>query len=422
MGKYSLFSMPLILAGLAPTLLSADVVKFSCGSAPNDEKFCDWAVEAFEDATDGEHTAEYVTVPFQTEQQLQLLQQQFAAKSSDIDIILLDVIWPGLLGEHLLELDDYFTAEEIAEYTPGYIQNNTINGSLKAIPQFLDAGALYYRKDLLEKYGKEVPKTWDELHETAKFIQEEERKAGNEGMWGYVWQGKAYEGLTCDALEWLVSNDAGQVVEPDGTISVNNPNAIEILDKVASFVGDITPESVTSMTEEESRAVFQNGDAVFHRNWPYVWNLANDDDSVVRGKVAIAPLPHGKGKSAAALGGWSLAVNKYSKHPDLAVQLAKLMTSKEGQLTKYIMKGNNPTILSLYEEKELEPAKVFMEPFASAAARPSTPTGPRYNEVSRNFWNAVYSVISGEQEAKDALAKLEENLIEIKERSDDWTK
>ena len=55
-------------------------------------------------------------------------------------------------------------------------------------------------------------------------------------MWGFVWQGNAYEGLTCDALEWVASHGGGMIVEKDGTISINNANAAAALDMAAGLV------------------------------------------------------------------------------------------------------------------------------------------------------------------------------------------
>ena len=159
--------------------------------------------------------------------------QFFEARSSDIDVYQIDVIWPGDLAEHLLDLYE-FGAKEIAdEHFPAIIENNTVDGRLVGIPWFTDAGLLYYRTDLLEKYGLEVPKTWAEFEEVARIIQEGERAEGNEDFWGFVWQGNAYEGLTCNALEWIYSNGGGTIISPDGVITINNPNAIEASEMAA---------------------------------------------------------------------------------------------------------------------------------------------------------------------------------------------
>ena len=124
------------------------------------------------------------------------------------------------------------------------------------------------------------------MTETARFIQKAERDAGNSRMWGYVFQGRAYEGLTVNALEWLDSFNAGTIVDLDGKITVNNPRAAEALTLAASWINDITPQGVLNYSEEECRGVFQSGNAVFMRNWPYAWPLMNAQDSPVKDRSA----------------------------------------------------------------------------------------------------------------------------------------
>ncbi|MFV0430796.1 MAG: ABC transporter substrate-binding protein [Alphaproteobacteria bacterium] len=416
-----LLGTSLIIFASYGMISSADTITYGCQQTDTSKSMCDYLDARWKEMTNGEHDSRRVDIPWDSNDQLALMQQGFAVKSGDIDIFLVDVVWPGLIGEHLLNLNPYGGEEVLSKHIAGYAKNNTINGEVKAIPSFMDTGMLYYRKDLLEKYGKQVPQTWDELKETAQYIMDEERKAGNKNMWGYVFQGKAYEGLTCNALEWFVSYGAGHVIEPDGTISINNEEAAKALDVAASFVGTISPDGVTGMTEEESRNVFQAGNAVFHRNWPYVWALANGDDSPVKGKVAITAMPKGDANvSASALGGWSNAANAYSKHPDLAAKFLFMMNDEESQRKRYEIEGNNPTMSKLYDEPEFENAKVFLPAFENAEARPSSVTGARYNEVSNEIWNAAFNVITGKQDGKAAVADLEKRLKKIKEDSRNW--
>src|SRR5262249_44851373 len=152
------------------------------------------------------------------------------------------------------------------------------------LPWFIDAGVLYFRKDLLQKYGETPPRTWLELTRIAEKIQTAERKAGNSRFWGFVFQGRAYEGLTCNALEWIQSWGGGGIVGESGKITVENPQVAKALELATSWIDRITPRGVLNYTEEEARGVFQSGDAVFLRNWPYVWKLANAEDSPIREK------------------------------------------------------------------------------------------------------------------------------------------
>jgi trehalose/maltose transport system substrate-binding protein len=288
-----------------------------------------------------------------------------------------------------------------------------------ALPWFTDAGLLYYRKDLLEKYGRKVPQTWQELTETAKAIQDGERKAGSENLWGFVFQGRAYEGLTCNAVEWVDSFGGGTIVDAKGKVTINNPKALEALKLVATWPKTISPPGVLNYSEEEARGAFQSGSAVFMRNWPYAWALSQAADSPIKGKVGVAPLPKGGpgGKHTGTLGGWQLAVNKYSKNVKAAVDLAAFLTGPEEQKRAALKASLNPTMPALYKDAEILKANPFfgdlLETFTSAVARPSRVTGATYNQVSSEFWNTVHEALSGRTPPDQGLPQLERKLTRL---------
>jgi trehalose/maltose transport system substrate-binding protein len=360
-------------------------------------------------------TVEVVSTPDFVEDRLGVYLQLFEAQSSEGDVFQIDVIWPGDLAEHFLDLNEYGGAEQVADHFPAIVENNTVDGKLVGIPWFTDAGLLYYRTDLLEKYGVEPPETWEELEAAAQTIQDGERAAGNEDFWGYVWQGNAYEGLTCNALEWVASAGGGSIIEPDGTITINNESAVGIVDQAAGWVGTISPPGVTAYGEEDSRGVWQAGNAAFMRNWPYAYSLGNADDSPIAGMFDVSPLPGATaGQSAATLGGWQLAVSAYSEHPEEAAELAFFMASAEEQKRRAIEYSLNPTIESLYDDPEVLEANPFFgslfDVFTNAVARPSTVTAPNYADTSSLFFNSVHSVLTGSGDAENALLELELDL------------
>ncbi len=357
--------------------------------------------------------------PDLTTDRLGLYLQYFEAQSSEVDIYQIDVIWPGDIAEHLVDLNQYKGASVAADHFPAIIENNTVDGKLVAMPWFTDAGLLYYRADLLKKYGyAEPPKTWADLEKIAKKVQDGERASGNQDFWGYVWQGNSYEGLTCDALEWVVSNGGGNIVEPDGTITINNAKAAAALDEAASWVGTISPDGVIGFGEEDARNMFQAGNAMFMRNWPYAYSLGNSADSAIKGKFDVVPLPAGdSGRGAASLGGWQLAVSKYSKHIDEAVDLLLYMTSYDEQKRRAIVGSLNPTIKSLYSDADVLEATPFFgslyDVFVNAAARPSTVTAPRYAETSKIFFSNVHDVLMGKQDGKTAVKNIELDIADL---------
>ncbi|SFV29406.1 trehalose/maltose transport system substrate-binding protein [Devosia crocina] len=365
------------------------------------------------------HVVTIVPMPSSTSDQFGQYRLWLAAGNADIDVYQTDVIWAPQLADQFVDLKEAF-AEVADQHFPSVIESQTVGDKLVAVPAFTDAPALYYRKDLLEKHGKEVPTTWTELRQTAQEIMEAERAEGNTEIWGYVFQGNAYEGLTCNALEWVNSFGGGQIIEADGTISINNEQAVAALEEAASWVGTIAPQGVLAYGEEEARGVWQLGNAVFMRNWPYAYALSNGDDAAVKGNFDVAPLPAGEGegaKSSATLGGWNFAVSQYSQNQEAAIELALFLSSAESQKRRAIEQANLPTVQSLYQDEEVLAASPFMaaweEIFQNAVPRPSAPTQENYNEVSSLFWSAVHNTLSGNGSAAENLEVLEIDLDDL---------
>ncbi len=405
----------LILA-LGTTARAAEIA-VSCSALGKEYEICKEGVDAW--AKKSGNTVKIISTPNSATERLALYQQILAAGASDIDVFQVDVVWPGILGQHLLDLTQKAQGQ-VSQHFPPMIQTATVDGKLVAMPWFADAGLLYYRRDLLQKYNRTVPQTWDELTETARSIQDGERQAGNSSFTGFVWQGRAYEGLTAVALEWVSSHGGGTVVDEKGEITVNNPKAAQALKTAAGWVGKISPEGVLNYTEEEARGVFQAGNAAFMRNWPYAWALAQGGDSPIKDKVGVASLPKGgaDGRHAGTLGGQLLAVSKYSRNADAATDLVMYLTSAEEQKRRAVTGSYNPTIPALFKDPEIQSAAPFiselLDVFANAVARPSAATGQSYNKVSSEFFDTTHQILSGRAQPEQALARLDRDLKRIK--------
>jgi trehalose/maltose transport system substrate-binding protein len=415
---FSLIAVLLLSAVGGFTPAQAKVtISISCSSLGVELELCQEGADAWAKQTG--NAVKLVATPPDAQERLALYQQLLAAGSADIDVFQIDVVWPGTLASHLIDLKPYIPAEELDDHFDTLIANDTVDGKLVAAPFFVDAGLLYYRRDLLDKHGKKPPRDWAELTETAKAIVAAERP-DNGKLQGFVWQGRAYEGLTCNSIEWVASFGGGSIVEPDGKISINNPQAAAALNLARSWIGTISPEGVLNYAEEDARGVFQSGNAVFMRNWPYAWALANAADSPVKDKVAIALLPQGSGQGArhaAALGGQHLAVSRYSANPKEAADLVRYLTSAREQKRRALKGSFNPTRKSLYGDQELLASLPFLKDFEavleSAVARPSTVTGVNYNRVSSEYVRAVHATLAGQGTAEENLARLEKTLERV---------
>jgi len=323
------------------------------------------------------------------------LARAFSSHSSSIDVAMLDVVWPGAFAPYLVDLKPAL-GSAAKQHAQGIIQNDTVDGHLVAMPWFGDFGILYYRTDLLKKYGYSAPpKTWTELGQMAKKIQDGEQ-ANNPNFYGFVWQGNAYEGLTCDALEWIASAGGGNIVR-NGAVTINNKKAAGILDLVRSWVGTIAPRGVTSYQEEDARNAFDNGNAAFMRNWPYAY--AASKGTAVDGKFGVTVLPHENGAvSVGTVGGWQVAVSKYSKHPQAAIEWVRYITSPAAQRYDAIFNTNVPTIPSVAKDPAVVKANPYLLPAIATVARATRPASflkTHYAQGSQIIYQGINRIENG---------------------------
>jgi trehalose/maltose transport system substrate-binding protein len=340
------------------------------------------------------------------------LVRAFSAKSSSIDVAMIDVIWPGALAPFLVDLKPKLGAQAKL-HAAGIIQNDTVDGRLVAMPWFGDFGILYYRTDLLKKYGYAgPPTTWQQLFAMAKKIQDGEQ-ASDPNFYGFVFQGNAYEGLTCDALEWLASSGAGSFID-NGKVTINNPKAAAVLDSFREQIGKITPRGVTTYQEGEAHTAFVSGEAAFMRNWPYAYSIGADPkQSKIVGKFSVTVLPHGAGgRSVGTVGGWQLAVSKYSKHQDAAIEFVRYMTSPAVEKFDAITNTNVPTIPSVAKDPAVVKVNPYLKPQIATVARVTRPARylkTRYNEGSKDIYQGINQILNGAS-AASVLPRIQSQL------------
>jgi trehalose/maltose transport system substrate-binding protein len=351
-------------------------------------------------------------------EQLHQISRLLQIRSGAPDIYLIDVVWPGTLGSGLLNLTPYLEGEA-TPHIPALLQNNTVRSRLVGLPFYVNVGMLYYRTDLLKKYGYEKPPVnWDQLETMSARVQRGERAAGNPDFWGYVWQGAAYEGLTCDALEWQESFGGGNIIEADGTITVNNLRSVQAFRKAANWVGTISPKGVLAYTESDSLAVFRAGNAAFLRHWSGALSASRAGDSPIRGRFDATLLPAGPHGRAQAMGGFQLAVAGNSVHPDESAKLVLYLTGAQVQLRRAISSGYLPTIPALYQNAELLRVLPIAAGLRNAGedswvVRPSTVTGDKYSSVSKAYYQAVHNILSLQTGPAEGLSELERTLVEL---------
>jgi trehalose/maltose transport system substrate-binding protein len=349
-------------------------------------------------------------------QRLAQEQALLRTESSGVDVFEIDTTWPAMVGAYLADVKDV-VKDDLDDEVPEVVENATVQGRLIGAPFYVDYGLMYYRTDLLRKYGfSHPPHTWDELETQAARIQRGERSFGKHDFWGYVWQGANYESLACDALEWQVSQGGGQPVEEDHTINVNNPAAVRAFLRARRWIGNISPPGVVAYLEEDSRNFWQSGRAAFMRNWSYAYRLARQSPEV-RNRFSVAPIPAGVDHGSSVLGGWYLGISRHSHHRSEAVAFVRFMVSKEAQRERAIEGAFLPTLRSLYED----PGVLRADPFLSAIQsvpnhvirRATSVLGAKYTAASQIYAHGVHMILTGEADSSQEAAVMEQELIRL---------
>jgi multiple sugar transport system substrate-binding protein len=404
--------LPLLITGCN----SEPRLTFMVGGAPNELAFFESILASFTAETN--IAVSMIRQSTDSTQRKQGILLSLRGQRPDPDVMLLDVAWIGqIAASEWLEPLEGHQINKQAFFSSVIELADTWNDQLIGLPLYIDGGLLYYRKDLLARYGFDAPpETWSELRMMAETIMPEERKK-NENFWGYVWQGAQYEGLICNALEFFTSANGGFFIGT-ATPIINQENNIVALDFMQGLISEnpiSPPNTFTDMKEEEVRMSFQNGNALFERNWPYAWGLHNAEDSIVKNKVGIAPLPgFHQGRSASTLGGWHIVMSKFSDKKKEAGLLIKYLTSAKVQKQLSLKLGWNPGRADIYDDPEIlstNPAlKDLKEVFENAVPRPII---PYYSSVSQILQKHINAAIAGRVTPEKALEASQNEVIQM---------
>jgi multiple sugar transport system substrate-binding protein len=347
--------------------------------------------------------------PDDATQRHQLYVQWLNAHVGTPDVLQLDVVWTSEFAAAgwILPLDRY--APPKRDLFPASLEANTWRGRLYAVPWFMDVGMLYWRTDLLSG----PPATLAELATDA-------RRAAPPGGSGFVWQGARYEGLVTVYLE-ILGAYGGRILGPDHEVLVDAPEGASALLYLRDLLWrGISPQEVLTWHEEETRFAFQNGQAVFLRNWPYAVPLLAGPGSRVAGRFAVAPMPAAPGGApTATLGGGQLAINAHSRSPDAAWRLVAFLTAPEQMLERAEAVGQYPARRSVWTSPRLaaalqEPPDRVLRIVESAAARPATPIWTELSEILQ-IW--LHRALAGQAEPEAALREAAREMERVIERS-----
>jgi multiple sugar transport system substrate-binding protein len=351
-------------------------------------------IDAFN--AESEVQAELFELSASADEQRNQLITRAQAKSPECDVMGLDVIWTAEFANQGWVKDLSQVAEQRqAEFIPSTLETAKYDGKHWALPHNSNAALLYYRTDAV----KDAPTTWEDTYTLA---------AEHDGI---VYQGAAYEGLTCDFLEFLYSA-GGQVLNEDGTASAIDSEATsQVLDFMVAGVKDGTAANgVTTYMEEESRRVFESGRVTFMRNWPYAYALGNKATKI-KGKFAITTLPGFAGNpGAGVLGGTNLAISAYSENPGGALAVLNYFTGEVGQ--RLIGEGATPPATSAaYDVESVRKAIGLPDEIRDAVGKAMPrPVSPVYPQISQAIYTNVNEALSGKLSTDDAVAAMHSDI------------
>lgn len=344
-----------------------------------------------------------------SEAQAQYLNTVMSAKDTNLDVLMLDVIRPAQYAA--AGWTSAFENKDMSVYLPAYAGANTVDGKVVALPAFADAMFLYYRKDLLEKYGIAPPKTWEELAAAAKKVTEGEK---NPDLQGLSFQGKAIEGAVCTFL--LPYWSQGKNLVENGKLTFDHDAAVTALKLWKDFVDTgVAKKNIAEVATDDTRKEFQAGSAVFAVNWSYAWTHFQGAESAVTGKVGVTRLPAlGGGEQASCLGGWEWGVSAYSTHQDEAKKLVEYLSSEDVSVFMAANGSLLPTYAAAYGNNEvLKAVPWFADALQVVETAKPRPVTPRYNEVSEVIRTTVNAVLAGVTTPEDGASQIEARLKRI---------
>ncbi|MGB3405460.1 MAG: ABC transporter substrate-binding protein [Microcoleaceae cyanobacterium] len=357
---------------------------------------------------------EIVTGPANTNLIEDLYTSAFLLGDSPYDLVYMDIVWVQKFAAAgwLKDLSESVNSEQLKPYLDSVIQGGSYQEKLYRMPFRADGGMLYYRTDLLKKIGANPPETFEELIQTSKTLQQQDLVP-----WGYVWQGKQYEGLSAMFVE-VLEGYGGFWINPDTqTVGLDQPEAIQAVEFLRQTITEgVSPEDVTTYSEEETRLLFQSGKVAFLRNWPYVYALANESE--IAGEFAIKPMLHIPSlNSGACLGGWGFGISQSSPHQSAAWEVIQYFDRVDVQRQFFLKTGYVPARKGLFTDAELV-AKYTHFPkllnvIENAVLRPPIPQYAQASDILQRYLSAALTGRKTPEAAMKAAASETRSLLDI---------
>lgn len=369
------------------------------------------AARTFEERTGIKVTI--VSVPMGAMYQQVALDQQSGANVFDLYQNWYPTI--GALAANGLAVDitDYIERDRDTVQPDDFIQNVYDAYSLYedrrfALPYDADNHALYFNKELLERLGAELPKTWDELNALAERATNE---LSRDGIHGHSLMGMPIPLMNVSTFANRVANMGASFLDAEGNPALNTPAILAAAENYAAMAPHASP-TPPEIGYAEGLALFLGGRVVTKEGWmDLALNAQQDPDSVVRDKWGVAMLPTLSGNSAdarAALNaGFGISISPQSEKQELAWEFLKWITGPEMclEMSSTNATGIDPFRVStldspIYQAAAPNSHQIVRDSLANAMAWPTGPDAPQLMEVlSRDL--AV--MLSGQRSPTDTM-------------------
>lgn len=407
------------IAPAAPTTAPAAAaapVKITWFTARDTTGYTVKQVEEFNKQAGGKITLDYQEQGQQTSD----LRDKFIlvanAKDPSADVVSMDVpfVPEFAAAGWTLDAEKVLLADDRTKFYKGTLDGATYLGKLFAVPWYNNGPGFYYRKDLVEQGGfKGPPKSYDELLEQAKKLQTAD-------VQGFSAQMSQTEGGIITWFEYLWGH-GGDLMDEKLEVTLDKGTAgVDSFKRLLSFMytDKILPEgSLGYKTGADAQNPFIEGKSVFLRQWTSGLTQNDRDDSKIKGKWDVVPLPSLKGDKSGAgcLGTWNLGTSKFSKNPDQSGEVIRWFTSPAQQKARYLALGVPPCRPAVFDDAEVKAKYAFADKlkvtFENLKPRPVTPF---YGQMSANVIQPVFGKITtkavtpeeGIKEMADGMRKI----------------
>ncbi|HCI81946.1 MAG TPA: hypothetical protein DHW02_19905 [Ktedonobacter sp.] len=361
-------------------------------------------INKFNQMNAGKIKVEYVQLPPVATDQYSKFVTGFRAQSTTPDVVHIDVTWPAQFATPgwLAPIDSYVNSSYLNQFWPSAQAVGKVNGKLYGIQRYMDIGMLYYRTDLVQKYGGTVPQTRSDMETMAMEMLSKESSL----KYGYLMPGKKIEAIVDEWLEFIWG--AGGNIGNPGNLQVSNATAVDALQYMHDLIytKKLSPQGTNTYAPLDILSLFSNGSAPFMRNWTFAYAIANNPSrSKIAGKVSVAPTLATTGNSGhGCTGGWVLAINAFSQHKDEAWKFIDYMLSKDTQTSLAMNAGLVSSRPDVVNDATVQAKVPYFKQLGSILnTGDNRPALKSYNQFTTPLQAAISSVLSNQGSASDAL-------------------